>query len=267
MNKLLILGVLNTFFLCVSGYGYKMHTHLGKLTDNYLEKVEPELYNKVMNLLDGESISSVSSWADKVKRNKKYLWTKNLHFIDIMECRKDNYGKDTIDKYCKDNCIVSALQDFINSIRFNFNYDYITDDGETLSNKELLKFIIHFMQDFSQPMHLLGYERGGNSFKVNVFKDGKIKKSNLHYIWDSMLPEYFVKNYDYSFKYKNIMKPDNYYEIIQDILNENIHISCRIYPDSHDIIFDEYFNEKYFVSLFDNYQNLMINILKYIFDM
>ena len=262
-----MLGVIGTFFSCISAYGYNIHKYLGKLTDDYLEKIEPELYNKIINLLDGESISVVSSWADKVKRSKKYAWTKNLHFIDIMECSKERYTKDTIDKYCNNNCVVSALQDFTNSIKYNFNYDYIIDDGTKLTNAELLKFLIHFIQDFSQPMHLLGYDRGGNSFKVNIFINGKSRKSNLHYIWDSMLPEYFVKNYEYSIKYKKLERPKNYYEIIEDVLNKNIHISCRIYPDSHYIIFNDYFNEKYFITLFDNYQYLMVSTLKYIFDM
>jgi hypothetical protein len=118
-----------------------------------------------------------------------------LHFIDILECNKDKYNKEVIDKYCNNTCIDSALQDFTNSIKYNFKYGYIKDDGVKLTNVELLKFLIHFIQDFSQPMHLLGYDRGGNSFKVNVFIDGKNRTSNLHFIWDSMLPEYFVNNY------------------------------------------------------------------------
>ena len=209
LKNLFILGAFGTFFSCVSGYGYKMHGYLGKLTDDYLSKYEPEVYNKVTTLFDGHTISSVSSWADKVKRKPKYNWTKDLHFIDILECVKDRYNKTTIDKYCENHCVVSALQDFTNSIKYNFQYDYVFDDGSKLTNVELLKFLVHFIQDFSQPMHLLGYDRGGNSFKVNVFIDGRNRTSNLHYIWDSMLPEYFVDNYAYTLPSKIYDKPNN----------------------------------------------------------
>jgi hypothetical protein len=242
-----------------------MHGYLGELTDIYLQKYEPALYNKVIDLFDGKSISSISSWADKIKRKPKYSWTKDLHFIDILECNKQRYNKEVINKYCNNHCIVSALQDFTNSIKYNFNYDYIASDNSTLTNVELLKFLIHFIQDFSQPMHLLGYDRGGNSFKVNVFIDGKNRTSNLHFIWDSMLPEYFVDNYVYTIMNKKFIKPDNYYNLLEDILNDNIHISCRIYPDSHYIVFNDYFDEKHFIKLFDNYQMLVIKTLKYIF--
>jgi hypothetical protein len=266
MYKIILLGAISTFFSRVSGYGSKIHVHLGELTDSYLKKFEPILYHKVMELFDGQSISSISSWADKVKRTPEYNWTKELHFIDILECNKEKYTKDTIDKYCNNHCIVSALQDFTNSIKYNFKYDYIVNEDTKLTNVELLKFLIHFTQDFSQPMHLLGYDRGGNSFKVNVFIDGRNRTSNLHFIWDSMLPEYFVDNYVYTFANKKIIRPDNYYNLLDGVLNDNIRISCRIYPDSHYIIFNDYFNEDYFLQLFDNYQILVIGTLKYIFE-
>lgn len=266
LKNLFLLGAFGTFFSCVSGYGYKMHGYLGKLTDAYLQKYEPELYSKVVDLFDGHSISSISSWADKIKRKPKYSWTKDLHFIDILECHKEKYDKSVIDKYCNNHCIISALQDFTNSIKYNFKYDYVASDNSTLTNVELLKFLIHFLQDFSQPMHLLGYDRGGNSFKVNVFIDGRNRTSNLHFIWDSMLPEYFVENYMYTITNKRFSKPDNYYNLLEDVLNDNIHISCRIYPDSHYIIFNDYFKEEYFLKLFDNYQALVVQTLKYIFE-
>ena len=169
------------FFSYVCGYGYKMHRYLGKLTDSYLEKYEPEIYNKVINIFSGDTISSISSWADRIKRKQQYSWTKDLHFIDILECRMDKYDKSIIDKYCENHCIMSALQDFTNSIKYNFKYDYIFSDKSKLTNVELLKFLIHFIQDFSQPMHLLGYDRGGNNFKVNMYIDTRNITSNLNF--------------------------------------------------------------------------------------
>ena len=262
------IGVLCTFFSLplVYGYGYKMHSYLGKLTDNYLSLSEPILYNKVLALLDGEKIETISSWADKVKRNKQYTWTKELHYIDILECSRTNYTKDVVDKYCENNCIVSALQDFTNSIKYNADFEYIKG-ADSLTKSELLKFLIHFIQDFSQPMHLLGYDRGGNSFKVNIYMDGRNKTTNLHFMWDSLLPEFYVKNNAYLFNNDKIQTPDNYYDVIDYVLNTNLkNVACKIYPDSHYIIFNDYFNEDYFKLLFDNYRILVVSTLKYIFE-
>lgn len=262
---MLFLVVMYSVMVLVNGYGYKMHTYLGKLTDNYLMKYERELYDKVVSMLGGVAISEVSSWADKVKRKVKYSWTKELHFIDIFECSIDRYDKTIVDKYCHNNCIISALQDFANSIKYNTEYDYVLSNNSTLTNVELLKFIIHFVQDFSQPMHLLGYERGGNGFRVNMYMNGRNRTSNLHYIWDSMLPEYFVNNYMYKITNRTFTKPDNYYTILENVLNDNMQIACKIYPESHYIIFDEYFDRSNFMTLFDNYQYVMTTTLKYIF--
>lgn len=268
LKQILLLGAISTFFDCTYGYGYKMHRYLGYLSDKYLEKYENKLYEKVLKLLDGKDISSISSWADKVKRNSKYSWTKELHYIDILECQRDKYDKNVIDKYCNNNCVVSAILDFTNSLKYNYQYEYIVNDNK-FTNVELLKLLIHFIQDHSQPMHLLGYERGGNGFKVNILIDGKNRTSNLHFIWDSMLPEYFVDNYMYTIIDKHVIQPDgyyNYYKLIEDMFNDNIQIGCKIYPDSHYIIFNEYFKEEYFIKLFDNYQELLVKTLKYIFE-
>jgi hypothetical protein len=265
-KNVLFLGAISTFCSCVYGYGYKMHGYLGKLTDDYLQKYEIELYRTVIKLFDGNSISSISSWADKIKRKSKYAWTKDLHFIDILECHNQRYNKSVIDKYCNNHCIISALQDFTNSIKYNYKYNYIAPDNSTLTNAELLKFLIHFIQDFSQPMHLLGYDSGGNSYKINVFIDGTNKTSNLHFIWDSMLPEYFTDNYAYTIINTKFQTINNYYELLENVLNDNIDISCRIYPNSPYIIFNDYFTADYFIKLFDNYQYLVVSTLKYIFD-
>jgi hypothetical protein len=250
----------------VISYGYNIHSHLGKLSDIYLEKYEPKLYNQVKHMLNGETIEKISSWADTIKNKPNYKWTKQLHYIDILECKK-TYSKQDIHKYCNNNCIVSALQDFTNSIKYNFNH---TNSITHLTNTQLLKLLIHLIQDFSQPMHLLGFERGGNSLKINIYINNKNKTTNLHYIWDSMLPEYFIKHYNYQFtpkNYNSIHNYDDYYNLLQNILNTNIiNVSCLIYPKSHYIIFDNYFNKNYFVTLFNNYQLLIINTLKYIFE-
>lgn len=45
---------------------------------------------------------------------------------------------------------------------------------------EKLKFLVHFVGDIHQPLHVCGKEKGGNGF--HVYLDGKL--SNLHGVWD-----------------------------------------------------------------------------------
>jgi len=254
----------------VYSYGFNIHKYLGKLTDVYLNEFEPILYNKILNILDSD-IASISSWADKIKRKKEYDWSRQLHYIDILECRKDLYTKDIIDKYCENNCVVSALQNFTYTLKYN-----LIQPEMNLTNADILKFIIHFIQDISQPMHLLGYEKGGNSLKLIINQNNKNRTTNLHFLWDTMLPEFFIKKYTYHFPkicinnvYNNLDNNllGNLDNILLDILNKNIkQVACKIYPDTDYIVFDEYFNSNYFITLFDNYYFIMISTLKYIFN-
>jgi hypothetical protein len=137
-----------------------------------------------------------------------------------------------------------------------------------LLDEDLLKFIIHFMEDFVEPMHLLGYERGGNSLKLNVkMPTGNIRHTNLHQLWDSLVPEYYIKKFNPSFDF-NVDKPTNYSTFIEEQLNKNIHIACLIYPNNptETIVFEEYFNKEYLDKLFKNYHELSVGTFKYIFE-
>jgi hypothetical protein len=48
---------------------------------------------------------------------------------------------------------------------------------------DALKFVVHFMGDLSQPLHVCGRERGGNSALIRF--DGH--RTNLHSIWDTYM--------------------------------------------------------------------------------
>jgi len=270
-------------------FSRRTHSYLGQCSDVYLKEHELKIYNKISKVLNNQTISSVSSWADTIKRSKKYYWTKKLHYIDIMECKKENYDKIVIDSYCKGSCIVSALNKFVEELKSRqqkicLNYENLNkiDDkrlinsldfgslgNETsLSDDELLKFIIHFMEDFVEPMHLLGYQRGGNSLKLNIkMPSGKIRKTNLHQLWDSLVPEYYIKMFNPVFNF-NVEKPVDYSKFVEDQLNKNIHIACLIYPDdpNETIIFEEYFKKDYLDTLFKNYHELSVGTFKYIFE-
>lgn len=249
------------------------HSYLGESSDNYLKQYQPHIYDKILKVLNGQTISSVSSWADSVKRTKEYSWTKTLHYIDIMECRKGDYDKTVIDSYCKNSCIISALNSFVEELKSRqqkicLNKIVIFGKETDLSNEDLLKFIIHFIEDFIEPMHLLGYERGGNSLKLNVkMPNGKIKKTNLHQLWDSLVPEYYIKKFNPSFSFQ-VNKPEHYTSFVEEEFNKNIHIACLIYPNSPNetIIFEEYFNKEYLDTLFKNYHDLSVGTFKYIFE-
>ena len=58
----------------------------------------------------------------------------------------------------------------------------------------------------------------------------------------------------------------DYNKLVDNVFNKNINISCKIYPDKDYLIFEEYYNEKYMEELFNNYMELIIKTLKYIYE-
>lgn len=55
----------------------------------------------------------------------------------------------------------------------------------TASQKtEALKFLVHFVEDVHQPLHVShAKDKGGNDIKVEFFHD----RINLHRVWDTSL--------------------------------------------------------------------------------
>lgn len=271
--KLHYIFILN-YIPFVFSFGYKTHKYLGNYLDNYLNKSNPILYNNIIITLKGNTIESVSIWADTVKKKKGYTWTRTLHYVDITDCNNTITPK-ILDTYCEGKCIVSAIADFVNSFKTgeSLNKKYIGNSHVILTRNELLSFIIHFIQDFNQPMHLLGYDQGGNGFDVITKQhSGRNKSSNVHYLWDVLVPEFYTKHYNFVYKEPNGTEKSNIKnqfelnKLLIEMLNINLKIGCKVYPKSNYIIFDEYFNHKDLELLFNNYITMSIQILRYLFD-
>jgi hypothetical protein len=135
-------------------------------------------------------------------------------------------------------------------------------------NQVNFKFLLHFMQDFNQPMHLLGYSHGGNGDTLIVSRNGRNRTINLHAFWDTYIPEYFIKNYDYKYHgtTSKISNLSEYKEFLMNILDTNQKIACKIYPTKNYIIFEEYYKPEILVALFDNYLNMALSTFDYIFN-
>ena len=63
-------------------------------------------------------------------------------------------------------------------------FNYVRDMLPSAERTEALKFLIHFVGDIHQPLHVShARDRGGNDIKVEFFHD----RTNLHRMWDSGL--------------------------------------------------------------------------------
>ena len=141
------------------------------------ENLRPEAARAVDELLrddpDDKSLVAASTWPDRIRSRKEYAWTKPLHYVNVAE------GEQAYDpaRDCQDGaCVVGATERFVQVLR---------DPGATRDEKRAaLKFVVHFVGDVHQPLHVSrAKDRGGNDIKVEFFHD----RTNLHRVWDSQL--------------------------------------------------------------------------------
>lgn len=268
----LIFFVLFTLFNFTNAFFSKTHQFLGNIYEDYLHKNNITQFFLIKNSTNINNFREASVWADQIKRNKNYTWSHNLHYIDINTCDNIILNKEIVYNYCNENCIITAILNKTNDLKDNYNKNKYTNVFE---NSENFKFLIHFLQDFVQPLHTIGFYRGGNDDRITLVKDNRYIFTNMHSLWDSYLPEYYI---NYEFDLKDILS-DIYYQSISTIydyenfllfnLNKIYNIACHN-AHLHDktINFIEYYNKnnQNLKEMFIIYINLVINTFNYIYN-
>jgi len=129
--------------------------------------------SQVSQILSGQTLPDVATWADSVKYSPGYEWSGILHYVDTpdWDC---NFKKSR--DCANDKCVVGALNNYTTRLG--------DDSLPAKQIQEALKFITHFAGDIHQPLHVgfLGDE-GGNG--IHGTYDGK--SVNLHSVWDTSL--------------------------------------------------------------------------------
>lgn len=73
----------------------------------------------------------------------------------------------------------------------NYSTRAVTKDVGLTEQQKALKWVIHFVGDIHQPLHVENFEVGGNL--VNVTFNGA--HTNLHAAWDTAIPQKLIGNF------------------------------------------------------------------------
>jgi hypothetical protein len=166
----------------VYSWGSQGHQLTGAIAQKYVSSATAKTVLKLLPSSWEGSLSRTSTWADEVKRSKKYANTRTLHYVDVEYTSATSCNGYKAERDCPDgNCIVGALGKYVKDLDCK-------NDNETRS--DALKFIVHFMGDITQPLHICGRDKGGNGAIVEDFSG---KKTNLHSVWDSSIIEQRIK--------------------------------------------------------------------------
>lgn len=150
------------------GWGSQGHRITAEIARRHLS---PTAQKKIAELLGPDSLPRVSNWADEIRSDTSWDWVKAWHFVSIPD--GSDYGHSE----------KSAEGDLITAIARN--EATIRNKGASKTERiQALKFLIHFIGDLHQPLHVGRKEdMGGNTVKVKYFGSN----SNLHVVWDSSM--------------------------------------------------------------------------------
>ena len=122
-------------------------------------------------LAQGETLDSIASWADEVRNQRRE--TSTWHYINIPVAAAPGDWK----PFCPPaSCVMGVIPELIAQVK-DLNLT-------TAQRGEALKFLVHFVGDMHQPLHVGDKgDRGGNDVQVVYLN----RPGNLHSLWDTPL--------------------------------------------------------------------------------
>jgi len=183
MKKSVLLLFLTTQFALaeVPFWSKTGHRVIGEVAQEHLKG---KTKRALRDLLDGQSLAGVSTFADEIKADSVYRKFSAWHYVNIPKGK--DYGDVEPNKY---GDLVVAINECVRIVK---------DKKSTRKDRVFyLKMLVHLIGDLHQPMHVGRLEdKGGNDIQLQWFNKG----SNLHKIWDSNLIN------DYRMSYTELAK-------------------------------------------------------------
>ncbi len=172
-------------------WGTEGHEIVATIAQVYLH---PTALDGVCRLLNPNStalppchLANVATWADDIKNQPRYKYSKLLHYINA------------VDDYPPSTCVFPGPRGWnspfnvLSGIRNTTNilWDYVHGKDTRTRAEEALKFLIHFLGDMHQPLHLSGRDVGGNAVKV-TFAGEPTSASLFKQFIPSLYPSYLL---------------------------------------------------------------------------
>lgn len=135
----------------------------------------PDARAAARDLLGGQSLADAAVWADNIRQYRRD--TDKLHYVNIpLAATTYDSARDCP----RGQCIIAAIER---------NREILGDTAAPRDDRaEALRFLIHFIGDLHQPLHVADDgDRGGNERHV-IFLG---RRTDLHKVWDGELVEAF----------------------------------------------------------------------------
>jgi nuclease S1 len=196
----------------VWAWGPLGHKIVGEIADRHLA---PEVKIKIRKNFNIKKLADVANWADQVKKNRSQgAW----HYCNIAESER---VYDRVRDCPEKACVVEKIREFVRALEVRGSFHNMektqhppspqssppqgerkklllprgekagvrgfSSKGRAVPEKtkrEALMYLIHFVGDIHQPLHLgNAKDRGGNNISLSF----KGRSTNLHALWDGGL--------------------------------------------------------------------------------
>ena len=181
MKKILLLILLVPVFLFGNDeWGKVGHRIVGEIAERQLTD---EVKDIVYDILDGESLASVSTWADEMRSNPDWRPYDKWHYVNLPLDKEYSEMEHTEEN------VVTIINKAIEILK--------SKDATKDRKKFYLKYLVHLVGDLHQPMHTGRYsDYGGSKIRLNFKgRKGGETNTNLHVLWDSKLIDDFKMSY------------------------------------------------------------------------
>ncbi|WKD84732.1 hypothetical protein KCTC32516_00066 [Polaribacter huanghezhanensis] len=222
-------------------WGNTGHRAVGEIATKYLSK---RVQRKINELLDGQSLAMVSTFADDIKSDSKYRDFYTWHYVNL----NDDETYQTSHKNPKGD-LVTGIEKC---------KQVLLDENASKADKAFyLKMLVHLIGDLHQPMHVGRVtDRGGNDFQVNWFNRG----TNMHRVWDSQMIDSFNMTYTELASNTDVLSKAQVKELqkgaIVDWVNESKGLAQMIYGSAKS---EEKLSYRY---MYDHFQTVRTQLQK-----
>jgi len=180
MKKLLLLLLLIPTFVLADDWGKTGHRVVGEIAERQLTESVRDI---VRDLLDGESLSSVSTWPDEMRSNPNWRPYDKWHYVNLP------LDVEYPDADVPEENVVTIIERAVAILK--------SPSADKEMKQFYLKYLVHLVGDIHQPMHTGRYEDYGGSKIPLKFKGrkGTETNTNLHVLWDSNLIDDFKMSF------------------------------------------------------------------------
>lgn len=167
----------------VSAWGTLGHDTVAFIAQNFISNKTAAFTQRLLNDSSSAYLANIATWADSYRYTAEGAFSAPLHYIDALDTPPESCNVDFERDCPEEGCIVSAIANYTSRVQ--------AKNVSIVEKQKALKWVVHFLGDIHQPLHVENLEVGGNT--INVTFDGT--HTNLHHIWDSNIPEKLIGGY------------------------------------------------------------------------